>query len=327
MFRAFALTAFAALCAGFLFAACGPTGSTTCGPTTCEGCCDATGTCRTGDQPDGCGSGGNRCTVCSDGQVCTAKACVMPVGGGAGDAGTGGGAGDAGAGTGGGAGGGGSCMAASVACSDAAIIALDLKVPVSPDGVTSNAPDGTGWQSTVDARAGGLTPTQSFVYAKFTPTGLVKVNVGDEAALDSMDWDIAFRRFVIRLNGGDSGPSCVAAAVTPPGTTYDSITSVPSGLTYQVDNFLDRPPACAFIDDGSGLSTSPNTALAGYYHYTTCVSMTGRVFIIQTRDGRHLKLEVLTYYATISGQTACNTTGSSNGVPGGTIRLRWQYLD
>ncbi|MEW5739073.1 MAG: HmuY family protein [Myxococcota bacterium] len=346
MFRTVSLAVLAPLAAALVFVACGPTGQSTCGPSSCEGCCDSTGKCRTGDQVDACGLGGNNCNVCSGGQTCAAKQCVLPVGGGAGGGmgggagggmggGTGGGGDDAGAGggTGGGGddagtgGGSGMCMATTVACSDAAIIELDLKTPVSPDGVTSNVADGTGWLSTIDARAGGLTPTQSYVYAKFTATGLVKVELGDEAALDSMDWDIAFRRFVIRLNGGDSGPSCVSAGVMPPGTMYDTVTSPPAGLVYEVDNFLDRPTACTFIDDGSGLTTSPNTALDAFYEYTTCVRMTGRVFVVQTRDGRHIKLTVTTYYATTAAQTSCNTTGNSNMTPGGTVRLRWQYLD
>lgn len=347
MFRSLSFLALVLSFAALVFVACGPTGQGNCGPTNCDGCCDTAGKCRTGDQSDSCGSGGNNCDVCSGGQVCAAKACVLPLGGGAGGGtggGTGGGAmdggsgGGAGGGTGGGATGGGSgggtgggtgtcTMPTPVACSDAAISQLDLKVPVSPDGVTSNVADGTGWISTINAVAGGLTPTQSFVYAKFDATGLVKVGLGDQDALDSMDWDIAFRRFVIRLNGGDSGPSCVAAAVTAPGTAYGSVTAVPTGLAWEVDNFLDREPGCAFVDDGSGLGTSPDTALADFYQYTTCVSMSGRVFIVRTRDGRHLKLEVTTYYATVAAQTSCNMTGSSGGTAGGTVRVRWQYLD
>lgn len=335
MFRSLSSLAVASLAAAALvFAACGQTGQTNCGPNTCDGCCDATGKCRTGDQNDSCGSGGLNCDVCSGGQVCAARACVAPMGGGSGggggmDAGSGGGAGG---GTGGGTndggtgGGSGMCMATPVECSDAAIIELDLKMNASPDGL-SNTADGTGWLSTIDSRAGGLTPTQSYVYAKFGPNGLEKVALGDQAALDSMDWDIAFRRFVIRLNGGDSGPSCNSAAKLAPGTSYDTVTTVPTGLTYETDNFLDRAPTCTFIDDGSGLGTSPNTALADYYLYTTCVSMTGQVFIVQTHDNRHVKLLVTTYYATVAGQTGCDMNGNTGGALGGTIRVRWQYLD
>ena len=47
------------------------------------------------------------------------------------------------------------------------------------------------------------------MYAKFTANGLVKLDtLSDMTALDSMDWDIAFRRYVVRINSGFSGPSC-----------------------------------------------------------------------------------------------------------------------
>lgn len=326
MFRSLSSLAVASIAAAALvFAACGQTGQTTCNADSCDGCCDSTGKCRTGDQNDACGAGGLNCDVCSGGQVCEQRVCAVPMndagsGGGAGG-GTGGGGAGMDAGTGGGAG---MCMARPVECSDAAINSLDLKMDASPDGLT-NAADGTGWLSTIDSRAGGLTPTQSYVYAKFGASGLEKVALGDQAALDSMDWDIAFRRFVIRLNGGDSGPSCTTAAALAPGTTYDSVTSVPASLTYAPDNFLDRPPTCTFIDDGSGLGTSPSTALSDYYAYTTCVSMTGRVFIVQTKDNRHVKLLVTTYYSTVAQQSGCDMSGA--GGTGGTIRMRWQYLD
>lgn len=322
MFRTLSSLALSSIAmAALVFAACGQTGQTTCNADSCDGCCDSTGRCRTGDQNDACGSGGLHCDVCSGGQMCVQRVCTVPMNDAGSGGGTGGGGGDMDAGTGGGRG---LCTATPVECSDAAINALDLKVAVSPDGITNTA-DGAGWLSTIDSRAGGLTPTQSFVYARFGANGLEKVALGDQAALDSMDWDIAFRRFVIRLNGGDSGPSCTVAAKLPEGTTYDSVTAVPEGLTWAPDNFLDRPPTCNFIDDGSGLPTSPSTALSSYYEYTTCVSMTGRVFVVQTKDNRHVKLVVTTYYATPSQQNACDTNGT--GGMGGWIRMRWQFLD
>ncbi len=187
--------------------------------------------------------------------------------------------------------------------------------------------DGTGFKSTINATGGGFPPTDSYVYARFTATGLEKVAVSDIAALDSMDWDIAFRRYVIRINSGDSGPSCVAAQVLASGTAYDAVTSVPANYLPEGDDFLTRAPACAFVDDGSGLGSSPRTYLASFYQYTGCVAMTGRVYVLQTRAGKHVKLTVITYYATETAQATCDSTGGSGGALGGTIRVRWQLLD
>lgn len=295
---------------------CGTT-TTACGPTTCDGCCDSTGVCRTGDTDLACGVAGVRCNTCSNIQSCRARQCLLlEVDGGNEDAGTDAGTEDAGTPI---------CGRTAVACSDQAILQLDLKKAPAPGLITNVAADG-GFRSIVDAVGGGSPPTDSYVYAKFTSTGLQKVAIGDETALDTFDWDIAFRRFVIRLNGGDSGPACTAAAPLPPGTLFDTITTTPAIVSYPVDDFLTASPTCGFVADNSGLPSSPATALAEYYAYTNCVSMTGRVYIVQTRLGRHLKLEITGYYQTEPAQTACNG-GTAPGVPGGTIRLRWAFLD
>lgn len=280
-----------------------------------------------GGENAACGAAGNACTNCiNSNQVCGNGACVvLGTGGGTGMGGggaTGGGA--AGGGTGGGAF---SCTRTPVECSDQAIQNLDLKMNVAAGTITTMA-DGMGsFRSTIDATGGGFPPTDSYVYARFTDTSLEKLPISDLTALDSMDWDIAFRRFVIRINSGDSGPSCVAAQVEPMGTAYDSITMVPAGYLPEGDDFLTRPAACTFIDDGSGLGTSPRTYLSSFYQYTGCVAMTGRVYVLRTQYGRHVKLTVTTYYSTVSAQTTCDTTASSGGAPGGTIRVRWQFLD
>src|SRR5262245_16087908 len=108
----------------------------------------------------------------------------------------------------GGAGGGtGACMPGTVACSDQVILEPNLQKDITKGLITDMA-DGTGWISAVDATAGGaFAPTpESYTYAKFTDQGLTKVMISDEMALDSVDWDIAFRRYVIRINSGNSGP-------------------------------------------------------------------------------------------------------------------------
>lgn len=287
-----------------------------CTPQVCPtGCCNANDQCVSGTEQAACGTGGNTCASCTAGaQACAAQACVaVTVDAGAGDAGTGDGGVEF-------------CMRSPVECSDQVIQGLDLKTGVAP-GLIQNAADGTGFLSTIDSRGGGFPPTQSYIYARFTDTGLDKLPLDDMQALDSMDWDIAFRRFVIRINSGDSGPACVAGATLPNSTTYASVTSVPTGIGYEEDDFVDRPPTCAWTPDGSGLDSSPRTYLSSYYDYTSCVSMTGRTFIVKPGNGRRLKLTVTTYYATEAGQASCDSSGSSGGALGGTIRLRWAFLE
>lgn len=49
------------------------TGDNTCGPTTCSGCCTATGTCVTGRDTTSCGRGGQLCAPCDAGESCAAS--------------------------------------------------------------------------------------------------------------------------------------------------------------------------------------------------------------------------------------------------------------
>lgn len=327
-----------ALLASLVFSVLIAAGAASCGARQCTplncatGCCTATGECASGGENAACGLAGNACVNCADSsQICGNKACVaLGTGGGGGATGGGaaGGGGGGAAGGGGGGGGGGvfTCDRTPIECSDQAIQGLDLKSTVNP-GTISNVPDGTGFKSTIDATGGGFPPSDSYVYARFSASGLSKLPISDMTALDSEDWEIAFRRYVIRINSGDSGPSCVAAQVQAPGTTYEAVASVPGDYLPEGDDFLTRTPACAFVDDGSGLPSSPRTYVSGFYEYTSCVSMTGRVYLIRTQLGRHVKLIVTTYYSTEAAQQACQAGTPSPGAVGGTIRVRWQYLD
>ncbi len=300
------LTIVIALCVAALSvvatAGCGAPKSA-CTPQSCAaGCCSATGECLSGGENSACGTNGNACSSCAQtAQICGDKVCISATI----DAGTF------------------ECTRTPLKCSDQTISSLDLKSNVAT-GLITNGSDAVGFKATVNATGGGFTPTESYVYARFTDLGLEKVALDDMAAIDSMDWDIAFRRYVIRINSGDSGPSCVAAQVQP--GTYESITAVPAGYLPEGDDFL-RKVACTFIDDGSGLGTSPRTALSAYYQYAGCVSMTGKPFVLTTHTGRHVKLVVTTYYATEAAQTTCDSTMSSGGAVGGTVRMRWTFLD
>jgi hypothetical protein len=287
---------------GFGLSSCG---GGQCSPKNCLGCCDVAGLCHGGDQATFCGTRGLACMVCDTTQACQANACVVT-------------AVDAG------------CAPTPIACPDQAVADLTLFHGVSPAAIT-NTPDGGEFLSDVVATGGGLTPTQSYVYARFTDLGLEKVAVDDYQSQTSMDWDIAFRRFVIRLNGGDSGPSCVGAQLLGR-NIFDQVSTAPSGGSYAPDNYFDA--GCTFIDDQSGLPT-PSTALnrvvttESYYSYTSamaCVAMTGQVAVVQLRSGRTVKLAVTKYYQSPAAQLSCNTTGNSNMNPGGYVQLRWAFL-
>lgn len=252
--------------------------------------------------------------------------------GGGGSSDAGGGGGDAGGGDDTGAADGGgnhdsgmACMAVAPMCVDQQIMTLDLFSTVSTRAVTEEGSVPGTFLTHIDSSAGGIMPTESYVYLRFSETGLTPVMISDQDAFASTDWDIAVRRFIVRLNSGVSGPSCVQAARTAPMTTFDSVTSVPAGLTFHSEVYM-TDTTCDLVPDGSGLG-SPSTVLSSFWTYPGCVSMTHNVYIVQLASGRHVKLEVMGYYDT-AAQTQCDTMGTlPTPSTSGNMRLQWAFLD
>jgi hypothetical protein len=216
---------------------------------------------------------------------------------------------------------------AELACVDEIILDLALHDDMTSTGAVESSADGGDFVTTVDATAGGFgNETENpWVYVKFTATGAERVDIDDETALESMDWDVAARRFILRLNGGTSGPSCVGAAAFLESSYADLVAQPPAdlaGLPYVEDDFYTDD--CTIINDSSGLPGSPQVALAPWWEYPGCVATTGHPFVLQLADGRHVAFSVEAYYA--SGQDTCNSTGAS-GTGSGTYTWRWRFLE
>jgi HmuY protein len=214
-----------------------------------------------------------------------------------------------------------------VACEDNILLDMNLQADITPGLITTEPNAAGGFVSKIDATAGGAftSDPDSYTYGKFTAEGLVKVDISDEASLTSMDWDIAFRRYVVRINSGDSGPSCVQAARVP-NTTYDEVTALPDTVTFREDDYFTDD--CTFIPDGSGLENSPATALSAYWTYPGCVKMSDYVFVLALADGHHLKLIVDSYYEP-TVQEQCDTTDSipMSNTGAANFVVRWAFLD
>jgi hypothetical protein len=208
-------------------------------------------------------------------------------------------------------------------CEDAIIQDLALHDDKISDGAVSTNTDGSDFVSSVDASAGGYNDSANnpWVYVKFTADGLEKVEIDDETALDSMDWDMSLKRFMIRLNGGTSGGSCVGAVSLLEGD-YSALNEIPEGLGYVVDEFYSS--SCVIINDSSGLPGSPQLALAPWWSYDGCVKTTNVPHLIQLADGSVVKMVVESYYT--SGQDACNA-GTGSGEGSADYTLRWAYMD
>jgi hypothetical protein len=211
-----------------------------------------------------------------------------------------------------------------VPCADKNITTLDFLNTVSTGAVREESATGGVFTSFIDARGGGLMPTESYVYARFTPTGLQKVDINDVVSLSNTGWDIAFRRYIVRLNSGVSGPSCVQAARTGPSATFDSTTSVDPNLTFRTEEYFSGD-LCDLVPEGSGLG-SPATALSSFWTYVNCVQTTTNVYVVKLADGRHVKLQILSYYDAAPQQT-CNATGNVPQPSGAAqFRIKWAFL-
>ena len=207
-------------------------------------------------------------------------------------------------------------------CVDELILDLALHGDKISEGEIENIQEENDFVTYVDASAGGYTQASSnpWIYIKFTPEGAQKVAIDDETALESMEWDLSFKRYIIRLNGGSSGPSCVGSA-TLLETSYDEIDTIPEGIIFVEDDFYTSD--CTLINDSSGLPNSPQVALGSWWTYPGCVATSMYPHLIQLADGNTIKIVVEAYYG--AGQDVCNTTGNM-GTDSAQISLRWQYL-
>lgn len=116
--------------------------------------------------------------------------------------------------------------------------------------------------------------------------------VGDPPAAES--WDIAFQRFHVKSNGGVSGTAGVRVAP----------------LTDVAFEDVSEPPADGWREDqpDSDLDGHDDYVISGqdptWWEYdleTHVISMTGVVWVVESNQGRHYKLELVDYYADVNG--------------------------
>ncbi|WP_434427686.1 HmuY family protein [Nannocystis pusilla] len=213
------------------------------------------------------------------------------------------------------------CPLAEVPCIDAAIQDLSLHDDKVSDAEVTSAQEGADWVSRVDASAGGTmgAAMNPWVYLRFTDAGLERVDLDDVAALESGAWDIAAKRYGIRVNSGSSGPSCVTVAA--PAGTYADLDAAPPDAEFAPEDYYDD--ACVLQEDGSGLPGSPAYRMAGWWGYTGCVTTTGFPYALRLADGRAVKLVIEAYYE--GGQDDCNDNGTMGTGPA-LMTWRWSFL-
>lgn len=213
-----------------------------------------------------------------------------------------------------------------ISCEDQIISDLGLQDDEISEGDVTTEVDGSDFLTLIDASAGGYSAstTSPWVYVRFTAEGAEKVEIDDETSLESLDWDLGLRRYLVRMNGGDSGPGCVGAVALRE-EAYSDIAAIPEGLDLDalpMDDFY--TDSCEFIADSSGLEGSPNLALGQWWSYPGCVATSDIPFVMRTNGGVIIKLVVEQYYG--QGQDECNSSATP-GDDSGMIRVRWSVVE
>lgn len=99
-------------------------------------------------------------------------------------------------------------------------------------------------------------------------------------------WDIAFQRFLVRINGGEGGTADVAAAIVTD-ADFASV-SVPDESTFAQDQ-----------PDGDDENDRPDRVFDTWYDYnstTHTLSPASQVYIIRSTENQYFKLAFETYY-------------------------------
>ena len=138
--------------------------------------------------------------------------------------------------------------------------------------------DDGAWLTRVDATA-----EDTWVYLDLADGGQLEVaEPGEE-----FDWDIAFQRFHVKINGGTSGPADAAAARLD-GADFGALTLAPADgyRTYELD--------------GEDDDEHPDYALRDWYDYdfmTHILTPAAAVYVLRIGDtGEHYRIEFQNYY-------------------------------
>ncbi|MBL8636858.1 MAG: HmuY family protein [Myxococcales bacterium] len=174
--------------------------------------------------------------------------------------------------------------------------------------ITPAPSDPASYNAEVDAVAGGSMKASENPFVYIDLINRKKVEITDVQADNSKDWDIAFKRWQIKINSGDSGPGGVTVSRVA-GKTLSEVTSAPTDM-YKADSYFDEK--CKFSFDPIG---GIGTELSDWYEYESGTSRLvpkKEVWVLKRRDGKgHIKVQLSSYY---KGTTSANYS------------LSWSYL-
>lgn len=130
---------------------------------------------------------------------------------------------------------------------------------------------------TIDARSENV-----WVYFDFSRGAVVPVLDAKQDA-----WDLAFKRYVMRTNGGRSNPNGQGAVLRLPKRDFAAVSQVPGDVEFQAD-----------IHPKNRLHPF-NPVLEKWYNYSYLANVLAPkpgIYVIRTQDGKYAKMRLLSYY-------------------------------
>ncbi len=163
------------------------------------------------------------------------------------------------------------------------------------DSVSAGEVVATDNSATVDATAGGPpnAADNPYIYLAFTADSIQKVDVTDVEAYEDDSWDVAIKRQVLRINGGDSGPGERELAIVE-AAALDEVTAAPEDGMFGADDWVSEE--CMYV---GGLIGEPATAVGTWYGYdedTNRLTPSEVIYVIRRSDDTAIKLAIKNYY-------------------------------
>ncbi|MCA9672821.1 MAG: HmuY family protein [Myxococcales bacterium] len=184
-------------------------------------------------------------------------------------------------------------------CESEWIDAVGAVAKVSTGSVQSTDKGSGVTETTIDATAGGINAAKSNPYVYVSLKDGSRVDVSDVDAKKSSAWDIAIRRSVIRINGGDSGAGQGGVAILA-GKTLDQVTAVPPSVDFHADEFIDDSCQVSY-DPINNILTAFGGQTGLWYDYEVGsgkLTPLAQAYVIRLADGQtHVKLVIDSYYS------------------------------
>jgi len=114
-----------------------------------------------------------------------------------------------------------------------------------------------------------------------------------EAVAEDAGWDLAFSRFRVRSNGGESGDAGVEVAVLE-GQDFEALEAVPDDVAFE----MDRPDGPE--DANEDPDNTFNSGQRNWYTYdvnTHVLSPADLTYVVHSSEGRYFKLRFIRYYS------------------------------